>query len=181
MSTGRKPAAFNTNHFTQVGKKQDRSQRWLWKCKHCGDEPDSKGASLEGRDNLLPRHIADSRECPNAPSTARQEALRFMADKKKTDEPTTSQGKEGGNSVIDVDALDATGAGVTVSRKRKAGTLDNYVDHTMTTAQKNAADRKFLRFIIHANIAFVTSENPYLDAFLHDLRPSYDPPRRYSL
>ncbi|KAJ7435731.1 hypothetical protein B0H11DRAFT_2256977 [Mycena galericulata] len=39
----------------------------------------------------------------------------------------------------------------------------------MSTAQKNAADRKLLRFIIHGNISFVSVDDPYLDEFLHDL------------
>ncbi|KAJ7509410.1 hypothetical protein B0H11DRAFT_1901529 [Mycena galericulata] len=85
------------------------------------------------------------------------------------------QDDEGDISVINTDAPDATvkaatSGVVTISRKRKFGTLDSFFDHAMSTAQKNAADRKLLRFIIHGNISFVSVDDPYLDEFLHDLR-----------
>ncbi|KAJ7918891.1 hypothetical protein B0H13DRAFT_2268879 [Mycena leptocephala] len=80
---GRKASTLATNHFTQLDKKHDRTNRYYWKCKYCGDAPNSLGASIECRDNNLPNHLANSRKCPHAPSTARNEALRFMADKKK--------------------------------------------------------------------------------------------------
>ncbi|KAJ7482094.1 hypothetical protein B0H11DRAFT_2232694 [Mycena galericulata] len=84
------------------------------------------------------------------------------------------QDDEGDISVINTDAPDATvkaatSGAVTISRKRKFGTLDSFFDHAMSTAQKNAADRKLLRFIIHGNISFVSVDDPYLDEFLHDL------------
>ncbi|KAJ7506402.1 hypothetical protein B0H11DRAFT_1903779 [Mycena galericulata] len=152
---GRRGASFNTNHFTRGALKTGKSNRYYWKCNYCGDNEDSPGAELEGQDNVLPNHIADSRHCPNAPTTARNEALRFMADKKKTtSKQAPEQDDEGDISVINTDAPDAT---------------------------KNAADRKLLRFIIHGNISFVSVDDPYLDEFLHDLRPSYDAPGRFAL
>ncbi|KAF7333350.1 DUF659 domain-containing protein [Mycena venus] len=178
---GRKAASFISNHFERLNKKAGKSNRYLWKCNYCGDDHDSLGASLEGRDNVLPNHIADSRTCSKAPPHARNEALRYMADKKKTSETNVAtNSRDDDNSVIDVDALVATEAS---RKKRKAaqGTLNGYIDQAMTETQKNSADRKFLRFLIHANVAFQTAENPYLEDFLHDLRPTYDAPNRYPL
>ncbi|KAJ7875790.1 hypothetical protein B0H13DRAFT_1893954 [Mycena leptocephala] len=80
---GRKPPNSYTNHFECLDKKDDKSNRYNWCCKYCGDEDNSPGASIEGRDNNLPNHLADTRKCRNAPASARLDALRFMADKKK--------------------------------------------------------------------------------------------------
>ncbi|KAF7351528.1 DUF659 domain-containing protein [Mycena sanguinolenta] len=51
----------------------------------------------------------------------------------------------------------------------------------MTTTQQNSADRKLLRYVIHSNTAFRSVENPFLLEFLHDLRPTYNPPGCYAL
>ncbi|KAJ7906653.1 hypothetical protein B0H13DRAFT_1619239, partial [Mycena leptocephala] len=186
-SVGRPAASFITNHFTRGAKKPGRSNRYLWNCKYCGDDPGSQGANLEGRDNILPNHLCDSRTCPKAPGTARNEALRFMESKKKTSEAEEVTGSQsaGDVAVIDVDAIagESTGPVTGSSKKRKTlqGSLDAYVDKAMTQSQQNSADRKFLRFLIHANIAFASAEDPFLAPFLHDLRPSYDAPKRYPL
>ncbi|KAJ7789251.1 hypothetical protein B0H14DRAFT_2310221, partial [Mycena olivaceomarginata] len=152
-------------------------------CRYCGDEDDSAGACIEGRDNKLPNHLADNRKCPNAPSRARVEALRFMNDKKNTSAPATdsSGGTETDPVITDVDR--ATDAAPPPQKKRKLaqGLISGFVDHAMTEAQKNSADRKLLRFIIHANVAFRSTENEFLDDFLHDLRPTYNAPSRYQL
>ncbi|KAJ7735343.1 hypothetical protein B0H16DRAFT_1765265 [Mycena metata] len=189
---GCKQSSFTTNHFEKGALKPGRSNRRYWKCKYCGDDENNPGAKLEGSDNVLPNHIADSRQCPNAPGTARNEALRFIEAKKSTSDATSDKNQDEPDSVIDVDAeagpstassskAGASGA-VVVSRKRKfQGSLDSFVDTAMSTAQKNSADRKLLRFIIHADIAFASVDDPYLDEFCHDLRPSYDSPGRFAL
>ncbi|KAJ6459107.1 hypothetical protein C8R45DRAFT_843648, partial [Mycena sanguinolenta] len=173
---GRKPPAFITNNFTHLGKQTGKTGCYDWKCNHCGDDDDSKGTKLEGRDNILPNHISDSRQCLRAPSNVRSEALRFMADKKK------AQSTDQDDAVIDVDATEALTETVPCKKRRALqGSLDGYVDQAMTTGQKNSADRKSLRFLIHANVPLQSAENPYLSEFLHDLRPSYNAPKRYSL
>ncbi|KAJ7449769.1 hypothetical protein B0H11DRAFT_1743512, partial [Mycena galericulata] len=179
---GRKTAGFLTNHFSRLEKTENRSGRYKWKCNYCGDNPNSCGASIEGRDNALPQHLADSRKCPNAPSTARAAALRFIAEKKKTSESTedTQSARDTDNTIIIVDDAAETQPN---PKKRKAiqGTLSGFVDHAMTETQKNSADRKLLRYIVHANVAFRSVENPFLQEFLHDLRPTYEAPGRYAL
>ncbi|KAF7364213.1 DUF659 domain-containing protein [Mycena sanguinolenta] len=88
-----------------------------------------------------------------------------MADKKKETQPAA-----GDNTIIDVDATGALTEPISrKERKALQASLDGYVDQAMTTAQKNSADRKLLRFLIHANIPFQSAENPYLDEFLHYL------------
>ncbi|KAJ7763164.1 hypothetical protein DFH07DRAFT_770895 [Mycena maculata] len=174
---GHPQTSFTTNHFEAGELKPGKSNRRYWKCKYCGDDEDSLGAKLEGRDNVLPNHISDTQQCPNAPATARNDALRHMSEKKSTKAKTASKQEQDEDiSIIDVDAeapvtkaKSTTGVAVAI-RKRRFGTLDSYVDTTMSTAQKNAADRKLLRV-----------DDPYLDEFLHDLRPSYDSPGQFPL
>ncbi|KAJ7160830.1 hypothetical protein C8R46DRAFT_905544, partial [Mycena filopes] len=184
MRAGRKPSAIATNHFTQTEKKDNRANCFYWKCNYCGDNPGGKGVSIEGRDNNLPSHLADSRKCPSAPLTARNEALQFMADKKKTTTPLDAHPIVNSDpSVIDLtsgEGPEATGS--TIRKKRKLqGTLDAFVDQAMLTMQKNNADRKWLRFLIHANVSFRSSEDEFLRDFLAKIRPTYDAPSRYTL
>ncbi|KAK7021419.1 hypothetical protein VNI00_017329 [Paramarasmius palmivorus] len=44
----------------------------------------------------------------------------------------------------------------------------------MTETQKNRADLKLLRYIIHSNSAFKCSEDWYLQDFCYELCPSYE-------
>ncbi|KAJ6591877.1 hypothetical protein B0H10DRAFT_2233193 [Mycena sp. CBHHK59/15] len=184
---GRKAPDFNNNHFTCLEPKGGKSNRYYWKCKYCGDNPNSHGAHIEGRDNNLLNHIQDNRKCPNAPTTARAEALRILASKKPLTEPAATESASPGSTVIDADAItapnDAASAPPVAEKrtKRRQGTLDNYVNQPMTIAQKDNADRKWLRFLIHANVSFRSSENEYLGDFLNDIRPSYNAPSRYEL
>ncbi|KAF7372617.1 DUF659 domain-containing protein [Mycena venus] len=178
---GRKAPTLYTNHFTHLNKKDDKSGRYNWQCNYCGDDSNGPGASIEGRDNNLPNHLADSRKCQSAPATARAEALRFMADKKKETAPANAtQSQPADIAIIDVDA-EPTAELTRKKRKTVQGTLSSFLDQAMTTTQKNSADRKLLRYIIHANVAFVNVENPYLADFLRDLRPTYEAPGRYAL
>ncbi|KAJ6470533.1 hypothetical protein C8R45DRAFT_1015958 [Mycena sanguinolenta] len=182
LRTGRPAPSLYTNNFTRLDKKDNRSNRYEWKCIHCGDNPNSTGARIEGRDNNLPNHLSDTRKCPNAPLDVRNEALRFMVDKKRTSAPVAPTTSSGGMpqvaTVIDVDATEGSVASELPRKKRRTiqGTLSSFVDQAMTETQKNSA-----RFFIHANIAFRSAENPFLDDFLHDLRPTYDSPSRYAL
>ncbi|KAJ7755889.1 hypothetical protein B0H16DRAFT_1235755, partial [Mycena metata] len=141
-------------------------------CNYCGDDENSTGVSIEGRDNALPSHLADSRKCPNAPSDAQNEALRFMSDKKKTSDPTEPATASRATDIVIID-VDAEPDAARKKRKAIHGPLASFLDPGMTTAQQNSADRKLLRFIIHTNGAFTSVENLFLHKFLHDLRPTY--------
>ncbi|KAJ6547272.1 hypothetical protein B0H19DRAFT_854866, partial [Mycena capillaripes] len=151
-------------------------------CKYCGKDKDSKGAHIEGRDNKLPNHIADSRLCPHAPVSARAEAQRAMASKKPIIESTEDATQASDSTTpIDVDAITSSGDPKARKKRKSPGTLDGYVDQPMTEAQKTTADRKLLRFLIHADVSFRSAEDEYLADFLNDIRPSYDPLKRYVL
>ncbi|KAF8199410.1 hypothetical protein K438DRAFT_1583395, partial [Mycena galopus ATCC 62051] len=181
LGAGRRAPSLHTNNFTRLDKVSNKGGRYNWKCKHCPND----SAAIEGRDNALAQHLADSRKCPHAPAGVRNEALRFMADKKKTDStghPAASSSNGAGSDIVIVD-VDAEPEPEPSRKKRRAihGPLASFLDQAMTTAQQNSADRKLLRFIIHSNSAFRSVENPFLHDFLHDLRPTYDAPGRYAL
>ncbi|KAJ6460419.1 hypothetical protein C8R47DRAFT_994150, partial [Mycena vitilis] len=179
---GRKVPTLYDNHFTRIGKKADRSGRHTWKCKYCGDEENSSGACIEGRDNKLPQHLADSRSCPNAPAAARNEALRFMVDKKKKDEPSKSDSAaRGADITVAADVIDVDAEPAQKKRKTIHGPMASFVDQAMTTTKQNSADRKLLRYIIHSNTVFRSVDNPFLHDFLRDLRPTCNAPGRYAL
>ncbi|KAF8191856.1 hypothetical protein K438DRAFT_1762438 [Mycena galopus ATCC 62051] len=146
---GRKPADFNLNHFTRLETKGGKTNRHYY-------NPNTLGDHIEGRDNNLLNHISDSRKCPNAPTTARGEALRLLASKK----PLVHSEQSDSAVAMDVDTVTAPSLSSSSQKKRKLqGTLDGYVDQPMTVAQKNNADRKFLRFLIHANVSFRSAES----------------------
>lgn len=139
----------------------------------------------------------DTKKCPNAALEVRREAAAILMEKGKM--PMISGmadsvlgTSESGSSGTDVEAV--------AWKKRKAGsTLDNYVDKAMTTGQQAEANIKFfrsvfkfvllgiflivqhIRYLVHANVAFRSAEDPFLLEFLDHIRPSYNPPSRYVL
>ncbi|KAH0840249.1 hypothetical protein J3R83DRAFT_1256 [Lanmaoa asiatica] len=54
----------------------NKSNRYYWKCNHCGDLEGSKGSKIQGRDNNLPLHTAET--CSKATPELRQEARAFI-------------------------------------------------------------------------------------------------------
>ncbi|GLB43923.1 hypothetical protein LshimejAT787_1501070 [Lyophyllum shimeji] len=84
-----------------------------------------------------------------------------------------------GNSGSDGNDRDQSQVGAIVPKKRPRTTLAGLVDFPLTEAQKQRADVKLFRFIVHMNIAFSVTENWYFNDFLRDLRPLYVTPSRY--
>ena len=117
------PPAYVSKHFVFVEKVPNNSNRSLYKCKHCEEV-------LQHRDNKLLNHLKDPKQCPEASKEDRNEALKALMLKGGLAPETATPGA----------ILEAGG-----SKKRKGGTLDGYVDHPMSEAQKNDADVKLLR------------------------------------
>jgi len=71
MAPGRPVEKIIDENFTRLEKKDDKSNRWFWKCNHCTDAP-----PIEGRDGNLQGHLIDplAVKCPNAPQDVRQQA-----------------------------------------------------------------------------------------------------------
>jgi len=67
-----------TVNFTRLEKVQNKSNRYFWKCSHCGDAEGSRGAQIQGRDNNLPNHLKD---CLKVPQEARKDACIFLSNK----------------------------------------------------------------------------------------------------
>ncbi|CDO74562.1 hypothetical protein BN946_scf184931.g1 [Trametes cinnabarina] len=71
-----------------------------------------------------------------------------------------------------------------VPKKRRLGgqsAIAGYMDRAMSQKEKETADIYLLRFLVHAGIAFRASEHPYLEAWAHVLRSTYNLPSRYVL
>nr|GAT42637.1 predicted protein [Mycena chlorophos] len=158
---GRKHPQFYTENFECLGQKDDKSGRYIWKCKHCGDKPQSK----------------DPRKCPKAPTEASAWALRELAAKKPMAQPEPATANTDEVGMPNTPSADITDS----SKKRKTATMDQYVDRALTPTQQTDADRKWTRFIVHANVPFLASEDEYLDDFFESVRPSYTPPSRYAI
>jgi len=67
-----------TVNFTRLEKVQNKSNRYFWKCSHCGDAEGLRGAQIQGRDNNLPNHLKD---CLKVPQEARKDARIFLSNK----------------------------------------------------------------------------------------------------
>jgi len=160
MPGGRPPPSIVTANFTQLEKVDNRSNRYWWKCNHCTS---GAGAHIQGRDNNHIKHLTDAKKCPNCPPGIRKEARIFLAGRGVKDmflDPITAvpscSGNESSSSVIAI-------------KRKRPDTLDGFVDYPLAEAQQVRANVKLFRFIVHANIAFATTENWYFRDFLNEL------------
>ena len=140
MSTGRPPAEFITRHFLKLDKLGNKSGRYFWKCKYCGDINGSKGEKIEGRDNLLYWHLADIRKCSHAPSNARAEARLELMKKGKVapvgpDDTILGNG-QGSSELTPVDK----------KRKASQGPLDPFMDRILKDDEVANANIQLFRY-----------------------------------
>lgn len=163
---GRKPPPIYTENFTRLESVGNKSNRYYWKCKWCGDNEKSRGARVEGRDNKLLNHLTNPRECPGAPSSVRSQAFNIIrtkcpvdpldvplpdeaAEEKSVWDPhvTASSDNPSGEGASTTDASAASAA--LVKRKRAAtGALEKFWDRPMTEEQMEHAHVKLLRYVI---------------------------------
>ena len=186
--SGRPISDFITTNFTRGEKVDNKSNWYYWKCNICGDKAGSKGAWIQGRDNNLPNHIAHG--CPDASPDVRREARTFILDKTQVPESHRN-----GTSTAGASALDQI---VSIGKRKKhSESLDGYIDYPPTDGQKSQANTRLLQYVIcslfisslsdycrwfiHANIPFLTVENPFFHQFLDIICPSYTAPSQYVL
>lgn len=80
MSTGGRPSSkFIEAHFNKIKLQDNRAKKWVVTCKYCSTE-------LIHRDNRCLNHIRNTKECLEAPDTARQQALFVLKNSKKSEE-----------------------------------------------------------------------------------------------
>ncbi|KAH7905945.1 hypothetical protein BJ138DRAFT_975070, partial [Hygrophoropsis aurantiaca] len=162
---GRPPAKIITDHFKQLEKVDNKSNRWLYECNYCG--PNGAGARIEGRDNKHVKHLLDTKNCPNVPQSVRNAARTYLA--AKTSDVLLPETISDTVSVAD--------AVVTAPKRSKgSGGLLGFVDVALTPTQQDRANVKLFRFIVHANLPFSMAENWYFRNFLDEIRPSYNAP-----
>uniref|UniRef100_A0A0W0GAT8 DUF659 domain-containing protein n=1 Tax=Moniliophthora roreri TaxID=221103 RepID=A0A0W0GAT8_MONRR len=159
---------FILEHFTKLREVENNSCRHFFSCNYCGDKPNSAGASIEHRDNNLFNHIVSTEACPDAPTAAHAAAHHCMVSKKQN---------LGAENVGETE-VSRTAKKRKVERQR---TLDGIVDFGLYEGQQQCADLKLFHFIVHSCSAFRSAENPYLEDFCNEIRPSYMLPSRYVL
>lgn len=141
MVGGHPPAAYITDNFDRIDKKDNKSNRYYFQCKHCGLQSEK----IENRDNLLALHLIDVKKCSKAPNDARAQARTFLLGKGvETGPPILTPGD------VD-DAANSTAKsqpGIVVAKKRKLGPLDGFVDQAMTDEQIEQANLKLLRYVL---------------------------------
>ena len=65
---------FVEQHFSRVGERNLRTNRWNIKCRYC--EPD---VIIEHRELRCTEHLSKYEQCPNAPEVIRKDALQRLA------------------------------------------------------------------------------------------------------
>jgi hypothetical protein len=86
MAGGKNCPTIATSNFTYLEKKDDKSNRYWLECKHCPTGSDR----LQNHDNKHIKHLADPKQCPNAPADVRKQALIYLV------------GKNAGDSIFEV-------------------------------------------------------------------------------
>ncbi|KAG1822474.1 uncharacterized protein BJ212DRAFT_804320, partial [Suillus subaureus] len=77
---GRPPARIITDNSTELERVNNKSRRKFWKCNYCTPTSGS-GQRIEGRDNCCLLHLTNPKECPDAPSSTRNEARKVLMQK----------------------------------------------------------------------------------------------------
>ena len=78
VGAGRPPTKVLTDHFNQLEKQTNKSNRWFYQCKYCGSEPNATGSHIENRDNKPLKHL---QLCDKAPQSACTAARTHLATK----------------------------------------------------------------------------------------------------
>ncbi|KAJ3480498.1 hypothetical protein NLI96_g8300 [Meripilus lineatus] len=123
---GRPTAPIILANFREAGRKENKSRRKYYQCKHCFPDVDSTGETMEHRDNALLQHLAE--KCPEASSEIKSAARRAMMEKKGIsliDAPTDGSSSK---SVIT--------PGAQTSKKRKGNDLNQFFDHPLSPSHQ---------------------------------------------
>ncbi|KAG6373650.1 hypothetical protein JVT61DRAFT_6315 [Boletus reticuloceps] len=114
--SGRPPAKILTDHFKQLKKVKNRSNRHYYECKYCG--PNGAGNRVEGRDNKPLRHILT---CSAAPQAACNAVWSYLASKTQVLElpdPIVIETNDGDSVTKSLERASST----QIPRKRPSGT-----------------------------------------------------------
>ena len=149
MAGGQKFNEFVDTHFTRVGDKNPRTNRWNVKCNYCAPEK-----ILEHRETRCTEHLSKYEKCPNAPESVRREALQQLATKRGviSSTPIDELGTLSNPHVVedgDNDSIANKKRKVTDSSttKRKRGAIDTFVDRGFEESAKLEADLTLLRYV----------------------------------
>ncbi|KAH0831080.1 hypothetical protein J3R83DRAFT_13626, partial [Lanmaoa asiatica] len=132
--SGRPPAKILTDHFKQLEKLENKSNRHYYECKYCG--PNGAGNRIEGRDNKPLKHILT---CSAAPQAARNAVQTYLASKTPVLELPDADGESAAKS------LERAAGSTQIPKKRRSGTLAGFVDPPLSQNQQERANVKLFR------------------------------------
>lgn len=147
MSGGQKLDEFVTKHFTKVGEKNPRTNRWKMKCNYC--TPDTV---VEHRELRCTEHLSKYELCPNTPGPVRKEALTRLATKRGvlSPAPIDELGTPSNPHVVGDDedevprkkrkTVDGS------ATKQKQGAMDAFVDRGLSAEEQAQVDSVLLRY-----------------------------------
>jgi len=142
----RPPAKILTDHFTQIEKVGNQSNRWYYQCNYCG--PDGKGSRIENWDNKALKHLLVNQDCPNCPQSVHN-IVRTHLDSKSVNvflaEPITASGEAKNESTTGKPRTGGGSSSGSVKAVKRPRTLMGFADTTLTTTQQDRANFKLFR------------------------------------
>ncbi|KAI6154183.1 hypothetical protein BKA82DRAFT_4350601 [Pisolithus tinctorius] len=133
---GRPPAKILTEHFNQLEKVDNKSNRQYYECKYCG--LNGAGACIEGRDNQPLKHIIF--KCQHAPQAAKNGVHAYLAVKAPELLPEPVKEDLGGATAGEEAESSPLVLGKAAKRPREG--LMGYIDVALTPAQQDHANFK---------------------------------------
>ena len=143
---GRPPPTIVTENFRQVGKVDNKSNRWYYECIHCSMS-EGTGPHIESCDNNPIQHLTNPAKCPNVPATIRNAARTYLATKSaEVALPNSASVSDG--IAMDTSVEGALSTSRTAGQKHSQGSLLGYVDCSpLTKAQHERVNVKLFRCV----------------------------------
>jgi hypothetical protein len=135
-------ATFEAENFALVFKKDNKTNRSVFKCNHCLKE-------VERRDLRLLRHLADRKNCLTASLPIRTSALAHLAEARGATAPTAPALRLNVLTIAQTEGNDPNATVEPVPKKARLSqqtSINAYVDRPMTSEEKEGADLALLRY-----------------------------------
>lgn len=132
---GRPSTKFIEAHFKKQRYQDNKAKKWIVTCNYCTTE-------LIHRDNRCANHIANRKECPEAPEFARQQALQKLVDTKQSGSVNSEEILK--NSQDD-DTRDTGPSKPTKRIRREDAKLTAYLEKPLDQSVQDELDMRLIR------------------------------------
>jgi superfamily II DNA helicase RecQ len=135
-------ATFEAENFTFVSKKDDRTNRSVFKCNHCQRE-------VERRELRLLCHLSDQKTCWKASTGIRTSALAHLGEARGATAATAPAHME---NVLTTTQTEGNGPDAILepvpkkARLSQQSSINAFVDRAMSAEEKQGVDLAFLRY-----------------------------------